>query len=85
MSVKSQKSWQESDGYLDDDAQIEKVLRIMSKGLVEIKKVYSGGSATRRRTQDSRIVQFIHESVRDFLLHHDGLQLIDRELVTCYR
>jgi len=28
-------------------------------------------------TQDIHRVQFIHESVRDFLLHYDGLRLID--------
>jgi ankyrin repeat protein len=81
---KSQKSWQESDGYLDD-ARIEKVLRALSKGLVEITEVNPAGSdsdsdsedSAPERIQGSRRVQFIHESVRDFLLHRDGLQLID--------
>ena len=77
---KSQKSWQKSDGYLDA-AQIEKVLRALSKGLVEITQANPGGDDSEKfaspRIQDSRRVQFIHESVRDFLLMHDGLRLID--------
>lgn len=83
---KSQKAWEESDGYLDDDAKIEKALRTLSKGLVEITQGYPGGGDsgnkeyTRQRVQNSGRVQFIHESVRDFLLHYDGLQLIDSSL-----
>jgi hypothetical protein len=79
---KSQKSWEESDGYLND-ARIEKALRALSKGLVEITEGKPAGGdsdnedSAPERIQGSRRVQFIHESVRDFLLHHNGLQLID--------
>jgi hypothetical protein len=38
-----QKSWQKSDVYLDDVDQIEKVLRTLSKGLVEITQANPGG------------------------------------------
>src|SRR6516164_2761139 len=69
---KSQKSWKESDDYLDGDAQAERMLRTLSKGLVEIK---AGDESVRHRIQRRRVVQFIHESVRDFLLHQNGLQI----------
>jgi hypothetical protein len=65
---------------------VKKVLRTLSRGLVEIKQAYPGGGdsgnkeTARQRIQDRRRVQFIHESVRDFLLHHDGLRLIDPDL-----
>jgi hypothetical protein len=37
---KSQMAWQESDDYLENEVEIEKVLRTISKGLVEIKKIF---------------------------------------------
>jgi hypothetical protein len=83
---KSQKSWQKSDHYSDDDAQIERILQILSKGLVEVKVDdnsgygVSGNKVVRFRIQRRHVVQFIHESVRDFLLHHNGLQIIDPSL-----
>jgi len=67
---------------LDDDAQIEKALRTLSEGLAEIKQAYAGGGdsiiegTATPLIRDGRNVQFIHESVRDFLLHRDGLRLI---------
>jgi hypothetical protein len=42
-SHKSHKFWQESDNYLDDDIQIQKIFRILFKGLIEITQANPGG------------------------------------------
>jgi hypothetical protein len=76
-----------SDEYSENDDQVERLLRTLSKGLVEIKGAKLGddvflslGTSDWRGISRCRIVQFIHESVRDFLLNRDGLQIIDSNL-----
>jgi hypothetical protein len=82
----SMKSWQTSDAYLDNDAKIEKVIRTISKGLIEIKDVALGDSdddidnSRTVHTKDSCIVQFIHETVRDFLIGPSGIRILDEDL-----
>src|SRR5947207_15870209 len=80
---RSKRSWKQSDSYLGDDDHVERLLRTISKGLVEVKEAryddedaigyynFSYGKPKRR------VVQFIHESVREFLLHSDGLHIIE--------
>jgi ankyrin repeat protein len=72
---RSQKAWQE--GCLDNEPQIESRLRTLSKGLVEIKEVDDDQYLW---PPHSRVVQFIHESVRDFLIHRNGLLILDSSL-----
>lgn len=57
--------WSQSSEYVRNDEQMEKRIREHSKGLVEIAQSaeYDQDPASSRRT----IVQFIHQSVRDFL------------------
>jgi ankyrin repeat protein len=77
---KSHRSWQNSDDYADSERQIERRFRTLSKGLLEFKDL--SASTFDRYHGDERdastrcVVQFIHESIRDFLLHHNGLQII---------
>jgi ankyrin repeat protein len=77
---KSHRSWQHSDDYADSERQIERRFRTLSKGLLEFKDL--SASTFDRYHSDERdastrcVVQFIHESIRDFLLHHNGLQII---------
>ncbi|KAA8913656.1 hypothetical protein FN846DRAFT_929114 [Sphaerosporella brunnea] len=69
----SQQEWQRSDRFVKEDKQMEKLARSLSRGLVEVKTVGTG-SATRT------IVQFIHESVRDFLQQRNGFEILDPSL-----
>jgi ankyrin repeat protein len=73
---RSQKIWQED--CLDNEPQIESRLRTLSKGLVEIKEVHDDWYLW--PPQSLRVVQFIHESVRDFLIHRNGLLILDSSL-----
>ncbi len=74
--------WSQSSDYVEKDTQIEKRICEISKGLVEIKSLpksdsdYPGVEADSLLSSDSEsfgvaapimLVQFIHESVRDFL------------------
>lgn len=56
---------QEAEEYIDDE-QMEKKVRFLSRGLAEVKD-YEG----------SQIVQFNHQSVKEYLLQH-GLQILDK-------
>jgi hypothetical protein len=82
----SMKSWQTSDTYLDNDTTIEKVIRTLSKGLIEIKDVALEdnddgiGNNRTAHTKDSCIVQLIHETVRDFLIGPSGIRILDETL-----
>ena len=75
---KSQKSWKELDDSSDSNTRIERILRTLSRGLVEVKD--DDDKWLRPGVRGRRVVQFIHESVRDILLHLDGLQIIDSSL-----
>ncbi len=55
-SFASYAEWSQSGGYVENDTQMEKRICEISRGLIEIKY-----------TAHTTIVQFIHESVRDFL------------------
>jgi Ankyrin repeats (3 copies)/NACHT domain len=64
---RSFKTWRESGDHIDDVRQIEVLIRSRSRGLLEVKAI--GG-----------YVQFIHESVRNFLVDHDGFKLLNPNL-----
>ncbi|KAJ4863623.1 NACHT domain-containing protein [Trichoderma breve] len=59
--LKSLSDWHQSDNFIENDEQLEKQIRRISRGLVEVNRVYA----------DTRIVQVIHESVREFFLKAD--------------
>lgn len=62
--------WSQSGDYVENDAQMEKRICEISRGLVEIKtfpKIDRNALGTGARGVAKTTVQFIHESVRDFL------------------
>lgn len=68
--------WSESSDYVRNDEQMEKRIREHSKGLVEIAQVAKDG----KHPQDSAssreaVVQFIHQSVKDYLAR-DGFSFL---------
>jgi Ankyrin repeats (many copies)/NACHT domain len=65
-AYKSLKDWRKSMTYTNDMKAFERRIKFLSRGLIEVTPV---GTA-----------QFIHESVRDFFLNHDGLALLDNTL-----
>ena len=66
------------------DSQMEKLIRSRTKGLVETKPFEGGcqnpqgGSVV--HNDQVQIVQFIHGSVKEFLLHHEGFAILDKSL-----
>ncbi|EHK50985.1 hypothetical protein TRIATDRAFT_181516, partial [Trichoderma atroviride IMI 206040] len=58
--------WRQSVNFTDNDDQLEKQIRNVSRGLVE--------------NGNTRIVQVIHESVRDFFLLENGFFVLDSNL-----
>ncbi|KAK4082812.1 uncharacterized protein Triagg1_1702 [Trichoderma aggressivum f. europaeum] len=94
-SITSLKEWRQSVHFTDSDEQLVKQIRRISKGLVELKSigagdlqdegvellsVYAGAGSLNREQGNTRIVQVIHESVRDFFLKGNGLSMLDSSL-----
>ena len=73
----SYEEWLQSDDYVENDTQMEKRICELSRGLIEVKplpnRIRKPGPGM--RTQPSTTVQFIHESVRDFL-QADGFEFL---------
>lgn len=82
-SFSSYFEWAQSDDYVVNDTQLEKRIRDKSKGLIEIVEApkdtrpFAPSYIERhaRRTKPVRMVQFIHQTVRDFLFK-DGFKTI---------
>jgi hypothetical protein len=85
--------WRESDYFTNDD-QLERQIRSISKGLVEVKKtlkveqpddgfemsVRAGAGSLTIEHGDTRIIQVIHHSVREFFLSSNGFKILDPSL-----
>ncbi|KAK3985240.1 hypothetical protein QBC44DRAFT_299670 [Cladorrhinum sp. PSN332] len=88
--------WRESNSFTSDDAQLERKIRSISKGLVEIRtvaacsdglhekdldllSVCAGAGSLNLETGETRVVQVIHETVRDFF-KDSGFALLDPSL-----
>ncbi|KAK7424318.1 hypothetical protein QQX98_000586 [Neonectria punicea] len=84
--------WRRSDHFTASDEQLERQIRSISRGFVEVKKtkgdesadqgfealsVHAGAGSLNFEHGDTRIVQVIHESVRDFFLSNDGFSVLD--------
>ena len=72
------KTWQESKAYIRSEAQMLRMLRSRSRGLVEIKNIpyenlHAGGAFA--------VVQLIHETLADFL-YRRGFQLLSDNLAS---
>ncbi|KAL7941783.1 hypothetical protein V8C42DRAFT_167980 [Trichoderma barbatum] len=90
--LRSLREWRQSVDFIESDEQLEKQIRSISKGLVEVKKVGTddsqddglevisigaGAGSLNLEHGDTRIVQVIHESVRDFFLAGKGFTMIN--------
>ncbi|KAL6831383.1 hypothetical protein J3E69DRAFT_379208 [Trichoderma sp. SZMC 28015] len=91
-ALKSLSEWRQSDNFIENDEQLEKQIRSISRGLVEVDRVHAGDSQEDRieaisihagagsldlEHGDTRIVQVIHESVREFFLKGNGFFVLD--------
>lgn len=91
----SLEEWRRSDNFTRNDAQLERQIRSVSRGLVEVMKIksegrqdmgiekmslHAGAGSFDLEYGDTRIVQVIHESVRDFFLRSDGFSILDPNL-----
>ncbi|KAH7120233.1 hypothetical protein B0J13DRAFT_411952, partial [Dactylonectria estremocensis] len=91
----SLREWRVSDNFTKTDNQLERQIRSISKGLVEVKKtmaeepqdhnietmsVFAGAGSLNQDQGETRIIQVIHESVREFFLRGDGFSLLDPSL-----
>ncbi|KAH6840786.1 hypothetical protein B0I37DRAFT_347260 [Chaetomium sp. MPI-CAGE-AT-0009] len=88
---KSLAAWRKSENYTDSSDQLAKQIRTASKGLIEIvssvgdhqsdgstlSSVYAGAGSMELDQGENRIVQVIHESVREYFLHGGGSSLFD--------
>ena len=71
--------WSQSGDYVENDTQMEKRICEISKGLIESKYISNADRVNfvaRPRKPHTKIVQFIHESVRDFLQTNDLQSLL---------
>ncbi|MCJ1321376.1 hypothetical protein MMC15_006720 [Xylographa vitiligo] len=62
-------AWRTSDEFLEDETQLEALIRTRSMGLAEVKR-HQPEDSDRIGYPERSIVQFIHESVRTFFLHN---------------
>lgn len=87
--------WRASDYFTATDDQLERQIKTISLGLVEVTKervvplrdtdfeamsVDAGAGSLNLEAGDSRVVQVIHESVRDFFLKGNGFSVLDPSL-----
>jgi protein SERAC1 len=85
-------SWSKSDTYTKDDEQLLRRLMTLSKGFLEVKatpveteedgtemSVRAGAGSLDFENGETRTVHVIHQSVRDFFLHHRGFSFLDPE------
>ncbi|KAH6869158.1 hypothetical protein B0T10DRAFT_384294, partial [Thelonectria olida] len=87
----SLREWRGSDYFTDNDSQLERQIRAVSRGLVEVRprvgepkdrgfetiSVCASAGSLDDEYGDTRVVQVIHESVRDFFLKSNGFSILD--------
>lgn len=93
--LKSLNEWHQSDNFIENDEQLEKQIRRISRGLVEVNRgyagdpqegviedisIHAGAGSLDLEHGDTRIVQVIHESVREFFLKSNGFLVLDSSL-----
>jgi len=93
-ATESLADWQSCPNFTENDGQLERQIRSISRGLVEVKKPaavwqddisdsmsYRAGAGSLDDDEgETRIVQVIHESVRQFFLHGHGFEVLDPSL-----
>ena len=90
----SLQSWKRSKYFVENDEQLEKRVRVISRGLLEVKKFLRSqilevsdsdrpdAGSFNEILEDGGTVQFIHESVREFFLDENGFSLLNPGLET---
>lgn len=87
----SLREWRLSDDFTKDDDQLERQIKSISRGLIEVRarvdepqgvgfetmSVRAGAGSLDPEQGETRIVQVIHESVRDFFLRSNGFSMLD--------
>jgi len=89
----SVREWRESPYYTEDDEQLERQIRSISKGLIEVRKpresqddgleatsLHAGAGSLDFDHGETRVVQVIHESVRQYFLYGNGFESLDPSL-----
>lgn len=81
---KTQGQLTSSPTFISSDSQMERLIRSRTKGLVETKLLDAGSQNLKcgpvAHVDQVQTVQFIHGSVKDFLLHHGGFAILNRSL-----
>lgn len=75
----SQKELVSSPTFIASDAQMERYIRARTKGLVEVNRTDSVDSSLDNHDL-MRKLQFIHGSIKDFLVSHQGFHILDSAL-----
>ncbi|KAF5702758.1 RGT2-Sensor of high external glucose concentration [Fusarium mundagurra] len=88
---KSLKEWRESATFTENDHQLERMIKTLSRGLLEISNspfdtmagkeaetssVNAGAGSLDHEQGSARVVQVIHQSVYDFLVSEGGFQIL---------
>ncbi|KAF4448946.1 hypothetical protein F53441_7715 [Fusarium austroafricanum] len=86
----SLQEWRESDDFTESDEQLERKIKTLSKGLLEVShklseasngkfaedsSVNAGAGSLDHEQGSSRVVKAIHQSVYDFFIHNQGFAL----------
>jgi hypothetical protein len=89
--------WRESDYFTKNDDQLERQIRSISKGLIEVKNAWdvelpeggfetssvrAGAGSLTIEHGETRIIQVIHESVREFFMLSNGFEILDSNLAS---
>ncbi|KAK3941378.1 hypothetical protein QBC46DRAFT_431135 [Diplogelasinospora grovesii] len=91
-SPSSLSDWKESEAFTETDEQLEKQIRTISKGLIEVSvssssgepptnvfetmSVCAGAGSLEFEHGETRVVQVIHESIREFFLQGGGFDTV---------
>uniref|UniRef100_A0A8H7K4X3 Nephrocystin 3-like N-terminal domain-containing protein n=1 Tax=Bionectria ochroleuca TaxID=29856 RepID=A0A8H7K4X3_BIOOC len=92
--LSSLKEWRESDNFTEDDEQLEKQIKAISKGLIEVtgrptvsqgdnvdsSSMRAGAGSLDFHTGETRVVQAIHESVCEFSKNGSGFAILHENL-----
>ncbi|KAF4950757.1 hypothetical protein FGADI_7953 [Fusarium gaditjirri] len=87
-------TWQKSEHYTENDAQLERKIKSLSRGLLEVStkqhdvlaekngevsSINAGAGSLDHEEGSARIVRVIHQSVYDFFIHKGGFQSLGLE------
>jgi hypothetical protein len=87
----SLREWRSSDNFTETDEQLEKIIKSVSRGLVEVKSIIdepqgenldfmsvrAGAGSLDLERGETRVVQVIHESVREFFIRGAGFKRLE--------